>query len=359
MSRLWVRISLGFAVILAFYFIMVYLLSHMFIFSFGESHRKGSLRNESVDIVEMERHRIFLGLIGVVAFCSMVGVSAGVYFSRQLTQPLDELVKAASELGNHQWRTRVRPHGSQEFIEVADAFNQMASDLEEAEITRRNLTADVAHELRHPLMILQGNLRAILDDVYLLNKEEVARIYEQSTHLELLIDDLNELAQAQAKQLSLHFSDIEPSELIHSAVEVFLPLISSENLICDVSVAENLPRIPADRARLTQVIHNLILNAMQHTPSGGKISISAQLEDDSLRINITDTGEGIPAEDLAHVFERYYRSDRSRIQNHGGTGLGLAIVKALVELHHGHVCVYSNPGGSTFQVFLPIIDRGS
>jgi two-component system OmpR family sensor kinase/two-component system sensor histidine kinase BaeS len=291
-----------------------------------------------------------IGLTGGV-----VGVFFGVLMSRSLTAPLRRLAEAARAIGAQNLSRRVKVEGTIEVAEMAHAFNEMAEALEQTERLRRNLVADVAHELRTPLTVLQGNLLAILDDVYPMDKSEVARLYDQTRLLSRLVNDLHELSQAEANQLPLNFQPVRVDELLNSTAARFESLAEADDVTLTVSTQADLPLLVADSGRLSQVLHNLLNNALVHTPKGGEITIHAERSDDQLKLSVKDTGEGISPEHLPFIFERFYRVDASRDRNTGGTGLGLAIVKAIVEAHGGHIKATSNPGqGSTFIVELPL-----
>lgn len=293
-------------------------------------------------------------MIGILA--ALVGIVAGFVLSRNLTAPLRKLEAAAQEIGEKNLSRRVNlEKGSQEILAVAAAFNDMATKLENAETLRQNLLADVAHELRTPLTVLQGNLRAILDDVYPLDKAEVARLYEQTRHLTHLVNDLHELSQAEAQRLPLNLQTISAVKLVKEAAAFFEPLIEGQGLHMRVELLGKIPVVQADRSRMTQALHNLISNAIRHTPAGGTITVQAEGIDQHLHLRVMDTGDGIAPEHLSHVFERFYRTDRSRSRDEGGAGLGLAIVQALVEAHNGEVRVASKGigQGTTFTLILP------
>jgi two-component system OmpR family sensor kinase len=299
-------------------------------------------------------------LLLVAVIGGALGILFGMLASRSLTAPLSRLAEAAQAIGARDLSRRVEVGGSDEVKEVAQAFNDMAATLEGAETLRRNLLADVAHELRTPLSVLQGNLRAILDDVYPLDKAEVARLYEETRLLSRLVNDLHELAQAEAGQLRLNRQTINLADLIQSAAAVFSPAAEAKGVILSTQVAPDLPPVPADPARLTQVLHNLLANALRHTPSEGTISLRAGCEvgkECEVWLAVQDSGEGISSGDLPYVFDRFYRADPARSRATGGAGLGLAIVRAIVEAHGGRVSAASDgvPGhGSTFTVQLPL-----
>jgi len=286
-----------------------------------------------------------------------IGVIAGIFVSRSLAAPLYKLSEAARGIAARDLTQRVPVAGTTEMIQLAQAFNEMGAALEQAETLRRNLVADVAHELRTPLTVLQGNLRAILDDVYKLDKAEVASLYNQTRVLNRLVNDLHELAQAEARQLPMRLQTVNLQEVVARVVDYFSPVAEAENIQLVVSVEENLPTVWGDFSRLTQVLNNLITNALHHTPEHGSIFIELKQVDDQLALCVADTGKGIPPEHQPHIFERFYRADRARSRNTGGAGLGLAIVKAIVEAHDGTVSLQSDgiPGkGAAFTVLLPI-----
>jgi two-component system OmpR family sensor kinase/two-component system sensor histidine kinase BaeS len=284
------------------------------------------------------------------------GLVVSVLISRNLTAPLSRLAEAAHDIGARRFHRRVEPSGSAEMVEVAQAFNQMAARLEESETLRRNLVADVAHELRTPLTVLQGNLRGLLDDVYALDKAEVTRLYTQTRLLARLVNDLHELAQAEAGQLSLTLQPLDLAHLIRETVDSYWPAGEEAGIRLQVEMAEALPTLQADAARLTQVLHNLLTNALRHTSEDGVITIRAEKVGEQLWFSVEDTGEGIAPEHLAHIFDRFYRADRARSRDRGGVGLGLAIVRAIVQAHSGEVTVQSAGlgKGSTFTVKLPV-----
>jgi two-component system OmpR family sensor kinase/two-component system sensor histidine kinase BaeS len=286
-----------------------------------------------------------------------LGILLGLIIARSLTAPLGQLAAAARQISRGKFDQRVPVEGTEEVADLARAFNEMTAGLEQAEILRRNMVADVAHELRTPLSVLQGNLRAILDDVYPLEKAEITRLYDQTRLLSRLINDLRELAQAEAGQLELNRQAIDLTKLLQDTVVTFSPIVEAEEINLNTHIPAHLPPVRADSARIAQVLHNLMANALRHTPAGGVISLQAGTENGQLWLSVQDTGEGISAEDLPHVFDRFYRSDRARSRATGGSGLGLAIARVIVEAHGGQINAASDGisgHGSTFTVRLPL-----
>ncbi|HRQ39529.1 MAG TPA: ATP-binding protein [Chloroflexota bacterium] len=245
------------------------------------------------------------------------------------------------------------------FARLARSFNQMTAALQQADEQRRNLTADVAHELRTPLHIIQGNLEGILDGVYEPTPAHIQATLEETHLLARLVDDLHTLAQAEAGQLSLHLAPVDVTELLADVQTSFSGLTEEKGLSLTVSF-DGKPAeltIAGDAERLDQVLGNLVANALRHTPPGGGITLHAARLDGMVQIQVQDTGEGISANDLPYVFDRFWRGDRARTRTDGsGGGLGLAIVKQLVEAHHGRVAVNSAPGeGTIFTLSFPAV----
>ena len=287
---------------------------------------------------------------------ALIGVIAGVISSRWLTAPLSRLEKAVQAISRHQFNTRVPEKGSLEVKSLAHSFNQMAFDLESAEALRRNLLADVSHELRHPAHLLQGNLQAIQDGVYPLNMEEIGRLSEQAHHLTNLINDLYLLAQAEAQQLPLNCQITDLEALVQSAVEPFQTSATNRQVRLNIDPPAQPVSVEIDVMRMRQVIQNILDNALRHTPGGGAVRLSLDGNTRQAHIVISDTGEGIPPEQLAYIFDRFHRGDSSRSRaDSNGAGLGLAIAQAFVQAHGGQVSVQSAAGqGSVFTITLPI-----
>jgi signal transduction histidine kinase len=296
--------------------------------------------------------------IGALPLLSLVvGVLLSIWLSRSVTQPFTRLAGAARAIGRRDLGHRIHTSGSQELQDLAQSFNRMAAELEQAETARSNMMADVAHELRTPLAVLDGSLRALLDGVHELNEEEVALLYEQTHHLNRLIDDLRSLSLAEANQLSLDLQPVDLASLVEETAAHFDLVAQERGIKFKVKVQDALTHPALDKDRARQVLHNLLSNAFRYTPDGGWVEISAKRMPESglLEISVTDSGAGIAAEDLPHIFDRFYRSETAAHVREG-TGLGLAIVHAIVKALGGRVCVKSaGPGqGSRFTVEFPL-----
>ena len=275
--------------------------------------------------------------------------------SRRTLAPLQSLGAAARRLGGGDLSSRAETRGPTEIRELAQSFNVMAQGLEEAERQRRNMTADVAHELRTPLSNIQGYLEAINDGLVQPTPETIDTIHGQALHLARLVEDLRLLAQVEAGALELELHSTEVDELLQSCVEAVRPRADAEGIGLNLDVDQSLPHLVMDATRVSQVVGNLLENAITHTPEGGSIDVSASAGDGVVEIAVADTGPGIAPEDLSRLFDRFYRADPSRNRSTGGAGLGLTIARRLVEAHGGTIDVGSVVGeGSRFTIRLPI-----
>lgn len=348
MNRLWVRLSLMISGVLFFMFFMQFLS-----ITFDRSEPTPELGAPSP--MNAPPAEIQGRLIEFMFFSLVVGTIGGVVIGRVVSTPISKLAIAAQRIGKGELGVRVPEHGSQEIIELGQAFNRMAADLQQAETIRTNLMADVSHELRTPLTVLEGNLRAALDKVVPIDEAEVANLYGQTRHLIRLVNDLHELAQAESGQLPLEMVPVDLKMLIFETLQALEPLAFERGIVLSDEIPA-LPEISADPMRIRQVLFNLLSNALRHTPDGGKITVSGKTNEENILLSIRDTGEGLDQGQLAVVFDRFYRVDKSRSRETGGTGLGLAIVKAIVEAHGGKVEAFSagKSQGCEFSVQLPV-----
>jgi signal transduction histidine kinase len=289
------------------------------------------------------------GLLGVVVAGLLTFL-----LSRRILAPVEALASAARDLGRGDLSRRVKVRSRDEFGELARTFNSMADDLTQAEQLRRNLVADVAHELRTPLSNIQGHLEAIRDGLLPPEPATFDSIYEEVLLLARLVEDLQELTLAEAGQLTLVRQSADVVEIVRRAVAAAQPPAEAKGLTLETKLPEGQAPAEVDPERIGQVLRNLLSNAITHTSEGGRITVDLKDEDDDLHIGVADTGAGIPLEDLPYVFERFYRADRSRVRATGGAGLGLTIAKRLVEAHGGTIAVESEVGkGSRFTFTLP------
>jgi signal transduction histidine kinase len=295
-------------------------------------------------------NRAVVWAVLLVAAASLV---AATLLSRWLVAPLRQLTAAAEAMAGGDLSQRVAVRTRDEAGELARAFNRMAGDLETAETQRRQMTADIAHELRNPLSVVRGNLEAMFDGVYPVDVEHLEPIYEETVLLQRLVEDLRLLTLADAGQLELVRSDVDVERLLAGVAEGAQAIAQDKGISLQVNPTQESLVIDGDAGRLRQVLGNLLSNALRYTPAGGDVTLSAQPAGGRVRFAVTDTGPGIPAEDLPHVFDRFYRGDAARDRASGGSGLGLAIARALVEAHGGTIEVESAVDrGTTFSVEL-------
>ena len=296
--------------------------------------------------------------VGLVAIG--IAIVLAYLLSRRILSPVKALMTAARQFGKGDFSHRVKYKGKGEMGELASSFNSMAENLEKNEQMRRNMVADVAHELRTPISNLKGYLEAISDGVVKPDEAIIQSLNEEAGSLTRLVTDLQELTLADAGKLKITRQPEDISHIIKETVSAIQGKALSKELRVTTELPDELPLVEIDGLRIRQVLNNLLNNAVAHTSKGGSITINGKQQDKKILISVTDTGEGIPPEDLPMIFERFYRVDKSRTRATGGSGLGLTIAKRLVEAHGGTIGVTSQVGkGSTFTFSMPIIDETS
>ncbi|MBN2007053.1 MAG: HAMP domain-containing histidine kinase [Anaerolineae bacterium] len=304
----------------------------------------------------IEKSYVLIG-IGIVLLVGLAALAThlGRRTFKTVASPLAGLLSAAEAVKNGDLSARISETNSRHFNSVVNTFNEMIASLERADQQRRNLTADVAHELRTPLQIIQGNLEGILDGVYEPTPEHIEATLEATHQLARLVEDLRTLSLAESGQLTLELKPVDVAELLLDTQTSFSGLAESSGVTLRVATPGEPLIVHGDPGRLDQVMGNLVVNAVRHTPREGVISLEASAHPDGVEIRVGDTGEGIAPEDLPFIFDRFWRGDRARGHQTGaGSGLGLAITRQLVRLHGGTIDVASTPGaGTTFTISLP------
>lgn len=293
---------------------------------------------------------IFLAGFGV----GLVGLLLLAWLLRRVTSPVGSLMEAVGRVEAGDYTARAVERGPAEVRALIRAFNAMAERLELTETQRRNLLADVTHELRTPLTVIQGNLEGLLDGVYPRDEDHLSAILEDTRVLARLIDDLRTLALAESGTLSLHREPTDVEVLVGETVASFRPQAKAAGVELNVVIAEEMPLLDLDPVRMREVLANLVANALRYTPTGGRVSVTGQVNpaEQQVIISVGDTGPGIPADILPHIFDRFYKSGDSH-----GTGLGLAIARNLVVAHGGEISAQSQrepPSGTTIRCSLPL-----
>jgi len=304
----------------------------------------------------LDRVNTSLLIAGVAG--GVVAILLGLVLTRQITGPIQGLKRGAARIASGDLTYRVKVETHDEFGELGESFNSMAASLDNSEQARRHLLADITHDLRTPLSVIEGTVDAMLDGVYQPNSDNLGSIKEETAVLTRLVADLRDLSLAEAGQLKLELEPTNLVELVQRGVAQAEVIARKKNISLRMDIVKGLPQIEVDGRRIEQVVANLLTNALNYTPSGGTVTVSISSDRDSILVSVADTGEGIPAEHLSHIFERFYRVDDARSRKTGGAGLGLAIAKQMVELHGGKIWVESEVGkGSKFSFTLPIAHR--
>ena len=278
------------------------------------------------------------------------------FVTRRLVSPIQRMKAASQRIAAGEYAERVAEPGQDELGDLARSFNQMAQTLAEAEERRRELIGDVTHELRTPLANIRSVMEGVIDGVLPADPSTFHQVEQEAARLQRLVQDLEALSRAEAGQLLLQPQSVNPAALVAEAVAKLQPQYREKGVGLDVQAPAGLPAVHADRWRLMQVLVNLLGNALQYTPEGGQVRVSASIDHDQLVVRVADTGIGIAAEHLPHLFERFYRVDKSRSRTGGGSGIGLTIARHLVEAHGGRISVDSAGlgQGSTFTFTIPV-----
>ncbi len=287
----------------------------------------------------------------------LVAVALSFFFTRSVIAPVSAMSLATQRIADGRYDERVQVNGADELAQLAARFNQMAEKLNQIESMRRRLIGDVSHELRTPLTAIKGSMEGLMDGVLPSNNETYQQIHAEADRLNRLVNDLQELSRVEARAYELDIRPLDVSALVRTVTKRLATHATSKRISLDFELTPGLPHVLADEDRAVQVLTNLTGNALQYTPEGGRITISAKRIDHEIQISVHDTGIGIPPEHLLHIFDRFYRVDKSRSrQSGGGSGIGLTIARAFVEAQGGQIGVESKGDGlgSTFTFTLPI-----
>lgn len=301
---------------------------------------------------------IFLSSVNSAVLLSVIialitSISLILYYSRKTLAPIQDLTAAAEKIKQGELDQEVTVNSRDEVGKLASAFNSMAEQLRKQERLRRNMVSDVAHELRSPLTKSHGYLEALKEGALEPDEKVINALYRNSAVLKKLIDDLHDLARAEAGQLNLEREVVLLGDVLSATLEAIRFRLEDKDINIEVDLSNDL-LVKVDPDRFQQVLRNLIDNAITYSDKGGVIKINGKVRDNQVELKVVDNGEGVPEKDIPHIFERFYRVDRSRSRETGGTGLGLTIAKEIVEAHDGEIEVTSQKGeGTTFTIYLP------
>jgi signal transduction histidine kinase len=328
-------------------------------FGFGGGQGPGNVPGQGmmVDLFAGFRAGVFEALAWAAVAAVLVAVLISLLFSRRILKPLRAMMQASQRISEGHYDERVQVGGADELGQLADRFNQMAEKLHQVEAMRRQLIGDVSHELRTPLTAIKGSMEGLMDGVLPASDETYQQIHQEADRLNRLVDDLQELSRVESGAYELDLRPTQIAPLLETLVKRFRQQFGAKRVELDLDLPAGLPPILADEHRILQVLSNLTANALQYTPAGGTVSISAARTNGTIRITVRDTGAGIAPEHLTHLFDRFYRVDKSRSRAAGGgSGIGLTIAKYLVEAHGGKIWVESEGAGegSAFSFTLPV-----
>lgn len=301
------------------------------------------------------RHSLNSALIFAWIAATLAAGGASWFVSKRIVNPIRALVTLSQRIANGHYEQRLQLDTGDELAELVQNFNQMAASLAETEQVRQRLLGDVTHELKTPLASIKGYMEGLQDNVIPATPETFQLIHNEADRLQRLVQDLQELSRTEAGQIQLNLTAVDPSQIVLSVIGKLRPQYTEKGVALDVNVPDDLPRVRADLDRTTQILTNLLGNALQNTPSG-TVTVEVARDGRELRFTVRDTGIGLEAADLHRIFERFYRVDKSRSRASGGSGIGLTVAKQLVGMQGGSIRAASGGlgKGSEFSFTLPI-----
>jgi two-component system sensor histidine kinase BaeS len=304
------------------------------------------------NFIQRTGHLLLFSTLGAAGLALILGI----LLAYNITRPIYELTGAIQTISQGTLGGQVTVRGRDELSKLAASFNKMSTDLARSTHARHQMTADIAHELRTPLSLIIAQAEAVHDGVLPASSENFEIIREEADRLEKLVDDLRILSLADAGELSINLQPVQPDKLIMEVASMYQFRLKEQNIRLDLDTAPDLPLISIDPGRMTQVMTNIMDNALRYTPANGTIKVSTRQVDGQVEIAVQDSGPGVPQADLDRIFDRLYRGDASRQHEQGGSGLGLTIAKSIVEMHQGQIKALSATGsGLTIRILLPAI----
>jgi histidine kinase len=303
------------------------------------------------------RAGVFEALAWAAGAAVLVAVLISLLFSRRILHPLRDIMQASQRIAEGHYDERVKVSGADELGQLAERFNRMAEKLHQVEAMRRQLIGDVSHELRTPLTAIKGSMEGLMDGILPATDETYQQIHQEADRLNRLVDDLQELSRVESGAYELDLRPTHIAPLLETLTKRFRQQFEVKRVGLDLNLPAGLPPVLADEHRILQVLTNLTANALQYTPPGGTVTVSVARTNGMVQITVRDTGAGIAPEHLSHLFDRFYRVDKSRSRAAGGgSGIGLTIAKYLVEAHGGVIWVESEGAGkgSAFSFTLPV-----
>ncbi len=301
---------------------------------------------------------LFVALAVAAIAATVTSLAISLFVARRITGPLQQMTQASERIsaGHYAERIEVAPvHATDELGQLASSINALAVALEQTERRRLEVIGNVTHELRTPIATLEGYLEGLLDGVIKPSPRTWAMLHTEASRLRRLVDDLQELSRAEARQIPLSLQSVAPQRLVQNALEPLEGQFAEKGLELQIHLPEDLPQVMADPARAVQIITNLLVNALRYTPAPGRVEVAVSREEDKVTFRVSDTGIGLSPEQLTHIFERFYRVDKSRSRAFGGSGIGLTIAQSLAQAMGGEIQAASaGPGqGSSFTLTLP------
>lgn len=322
----------------------------------GKGQGLGQGQGQGQGFYQNFRNSFNEALLVAVLAASIVALAVSYVFSRNILAPVQVMKNASQRIAEGHYDERVEINGKDELHQLAESFNKMAGQLEQVETMRRRLIGDVAHELRTPLTSIKGSAEGLMDGVLPASAETYSQIHAEAERLSRLVDDLQELSRVEARAVQLDIRPSDATALVQTVTKRLRHQFDEKQVTLTLSLPHDPVLVLADEDRIIQVLTNLIGNALQYTPPNGAVTVSVERDKTEARFFVRDTGYGIPAEHLVHIFDRFYRVDKSRSRAHGGSGIGLTIVKHLVEAHGGEIRAESagENKGSVFIFTLPL-----